>query len=76
MEPSIVDYVCSVARPQPVFFLWRPLLRDPKDDMVAEAAVAAGAEAIVTHNRRDFVGVERLGVKVWTPQHMLERTRR
>lgn len=73
---DIIDYVCGVARQQQVFFLWRPFLRDPNDDMVVEVAVAAGAQAIVTHNRRDFVGVERLGLKIWSPQHMLERIRR
>jgi putative PIN family toxin of toxin-antitoxin system len=73
---DIIDYVCSVARQQKVFFLWRPFLRDPNDDMVVEVAVAAGAQAIVTHNRRDFVGIERLGLKIWSPQRMLERIRR
>ncbi|HEY4184591.1 MAG TPA: PIN domain-containing protein [Polyangia bacterium] len=73
---DIIDYVCSVARQQQVFFLWRPFLRDANDDMVVEVAVAAGAHAIVTHNRRDFVGAERLGLKVWSPQQMLERIRR
>lgn len=73
---DIVDYICGVARQQQVFFLWRPLLRDPKDDMVAEVAVAAGADAIITHNYRDFVGVERLGPKVWSPQQLLARIER
>jgi putative PIN family toxin of toxin-antitoxin system len=72
---DIVDYICSMALHQDVFFLWRPLLRDPNDDMVAEVAVAAGAQAIVTHNRRDFIGVEKLGLGIWSPQHLLERTR-
>lgn len=71
---DIVDYICSVAVRQDVFFLWRPLLRDPNDDMVAEVAVAAGAQAIVTYNRHDFAGVERLGLQIWSPQHLLERT--
>ena len=71
---DIVDYICSVARHHRVFFLWRPLLRDPNDDMVAEVAVAAGAQAIVTYNRRDFLGVEKFGLKIWSPQQLLERT--
>ena len=73
---DIIDYVCSVALHQRVFFLWRPLLRDSNDDMVAEVAGAAGAQAIVTHNKRDFVGVGRLGMKVWSPRYLLERIKK
>jgi predicted nucleic acid-binding protein len=40
--------------------------------MVAEVAVASGARAIVTYNKRDFSGVEKFGVKVWSPKHLLE----
>jgi putative PIN family toxin of toxin-antitoxin system len=73
---DIVDYVCRVAVRQDVFFLWRPLLRDPNDDMVAEVAVAAGAQAVVTYNRNDFAGVDRFGLQIWSPQHLLERTKK
>jgi hypothetical protein len=68
----VVDYVCSVGVPHEVFFLWRPWLPDAKDDMVLELAVAAGCRAVVTYNVRDFRGVERLGVQVWTPLSLLE----
>lgn len=72
---AILDSLCQVAIQQPIFYLWRPLLRDPADDMVAEVAVAAGAEAIITFNRRDFRGVESLGPVVQTPQELLQRIR-
>jgi predicted nucleic acid-binding protein len=68
---DILDYVCGVAKHQEVFFLWRPLLRDPKDDMVAEVAVAAGCDGVVTHNVRDFAGVERFGLRILTPAEFL-----
>jgi putative PIN family toxin of toxin-antitoxin system len=67
----LVDYLCSVAHQQPIFFLWRPLLRDADDDMVAETAVASGASAIVTHNVRDFLPVAHFGVRVLAPAQFL-----
>lgn len=68
---DLLDYICKVGRRQEIFYLWRPLLRDPKDDMVAEVAVAGGAEAVVTHNRRDFGALQRFGVRVVSPQEFL-----
>jgi putative PIN family toxin of toxin-antitoxin system len=68
---DFLDYVCQAAHRQSIFFLWRPCLPDPKDDMILELAVAAGCEAIVTHDQRDFVGAERLGVRVDAPRDLL-----
>jgi putative PIN family toxin of toxin-antitoxin system len=74
---ALVDYLCSVAHQQAIFFLWRPLLRDADDDMVAEAAVASGASAIVTHNVQDFGPVVRFGIRVLAPaQFLLQLSRR
>jgi putative PIN family toxin of toxin-antitoxin system len=66
-----LDYLCQIAHRQNIFFLWRPVLPDANDDMVLELAVAASCEAIVTHNRRDFVGTERLGVQIYAPKEFL-----
>jgi putative PIN family toxin of toxin-antitoxin system len=62
-----VDYLCLVAKKQDIFFLWRPFLRDPDDDMLVEPAVAAQCVGIVTHNVRDFAGVEKVGLRIFTP---------
>ena len=72
---TLIDYICDVAVQQEVFFLWRPFLRDPCDDLVLELAMAARCEAIVTHNVRDFVGTEKLGVGVLTPGKFLQQLR-
>jgi predicted nucleic acid-binding protein len=69
---TFIDYICNVALHQEVFFLWRPFLRDVKDDLVLELAVAAGCEAIVTYNVRDFHGAETFGVRVVTPRQFLQ----
>lgn len=42
-----------------IYFLWRPWLKDPDDDMVLELAVAGRATHIVTFNTGDFAGVKR-----------------
>jgi putative PIN family toxin of toxin-antitoxin system len=68
---DIVDYICSVANQRGIHYLWRPFSRDPKDDMLVELAVAAGCGVIVTFNKRDFRGVERLGVRALTPGEFL-----
>lgn len=67
-----LDFICSVAQRQGIFFLWRPMLRDPNDDMVAELAVAASCDAIITHNTRDFAGLERFQIAVQTPREFLK----
>ena len=70
---SIVDYLCQVGDRRRIHFLWRPFLKDPADEMVLEVAVEAEAEIIVTHNVRDFDGVEeRFGVRVLSPGAFLE----
>ena len=70
---DIIDYMCSVAVRQEIFYLWRPALRDPGDDLVLELAVAASCEAIVTHNVRDFAGIGRFGLELFTPGEFLQR---
>jgi predicted nucleic acid-binding protein len=66
-----VDYLCSIGHPQEIHFLWRPTLRDPRDEFVLELAVAARCDTIVTHNLRDFAGAKPFGIKVVTPATFL-----
>ena len=68
---KILGYLCGAARQQKIFYLWRPYLRDLKDEMVLELAVAARATHLVTYNRRDFRGTERFGIQVVSPEHLL-----
>lgn len=68
---DLLDYVCSVSRLQSIFFRWRPQLPDPRDDMVLEAAVAAGCRFIVTFNARDFEPSRSFAIRVVTPGDFL-----
>lgn len=70
---AILDYICATAQRQQIFYLWRPYLKDPKDDMVLELAVSAGCNFIVTYNGKDFMGAEHFGLHVLTPREFLEK---
>jgi putative PIN family toxin of toxin-antitoxin system len=72
---GLVDYMCQIATAHEIYFLWRPFLRDAGDDLVLEIAVAAGSDAIVTHNVRDFSGISKLGIRVLTPKQFLYEVR-
>ncbi len=69
---DILDYLCSVAGLHTIFYLWRPYLPDPDDDMLLELAVEAGCNRLVTYNLKDFRGTERFGVKTIAPQELLQ----
>lgn len=69
---DFIDYICNVGIRTKIFYLWRPYLRDPFDDHVLELAINAGAEMIVTFNKKDFLEAETLGIKVKSPKEFLE----
>ena len=69
-----LDALIGLLAPADVWFLWRPQLRDPGDELVLEAAVNGRAEAIVGFNRRDFsMAPARFGITFMTPAEALRR---
>lgn len=64
-------FLASGAWLQDIFFLWRPFLPDPDDDMILELAFAARCRYIVTHNTKDFRGCQQLGTEAITPRDFL-----
>ena len=70
---DILNYLCLVSQHHEIYYLWRPFLRDPKDDMILELAVTARCKYIVTYNIRDFKGVEQFGIKVLSAKDFLNK---
>ncbi len=68
---ALFNYLCAAANRYQIHFLWRPFLKDPKDEMVLELAVSASCDHIVTYHQRDFLGAERFGVEVIEPVQSL-----
>jgi putative PIN family toxin of toxin-antitoxin system len=72
---GLIDDLCSVGIHHEVYFLWRPYLKDPDDDFVLELALRSGCDYLVTHNVRDFAGIDKLGITVIRPKDLLARIR-
>lgn len=70
---DIIDYICSVAKHREIFYLWRPFLKDSKDDMVLELAVESQSNFIITYNTSDFKGSKQFGIPVLTSKEFLEK---
>ena len=71
---ELLDYFCHVGKRAAIRFQVRPSVADPDDELVLEAAIAAGSEWIVTHNIRDMTaGAARYGIEVITPCEALRR---
>ena len=68
---DVIDYICRVSHHRMIHFLWRPLLRDPGDDLVLELAVEAECDYIVTYNIRDFDKAEQFDISIVTPRQIL-----
>jgi predicted nucleic acid-binding protein len=66
-----LDVICLLGVKQQIWFSWRPISSDAKDDFVAELAINAQVDAIVTHNLKDFKNLERFDVKILTPGEFL-----
>ncbi len=64
---DLIDSLCSLSHHHEIYFLWRPSLPDPNDEMILELAVSAQCDYIVTHNINDFKGIEKFGIKAITP---------
>ena len=68
---DVLNFLCAEGSLREIFYLWRPVLPDPKDDFVLELAVESGCDYIVTFNTRDFAGAENFGVVAIKPQEFL-----
>jgi cyclase len=69
---DVIDFLCASAQAHEIFYLWRPVLKDPDDDFLLELAIKSGA-CVVTWNVSDFKNAASLGVAVMTPAEFLQQ---
>jgi putative PIN family toxin of toxin-antitoxin system len=58
---AILSALAYYAAEVPIYYQLRPNLKDENDNMVFECAANFGAEAIITHNVKDFYSPELRG---------------
>jgi predicted nucleic acid-binding protein len=57
---ALLDAFLSSCLWIPIYYLWRPNLRDEGDNHLIELAVGGGASALITANKKDFAQAELL----------------
>ena len=68
---SIIDMLCNWSNHCEIYFLWRPFLKDAKDDFVLELAIESNSQYIITYNVNDFKGIGKFNIKAITPKEFL-----
>ena len=70
----IISDIVSLSHRTKLHFLWRPFLKDSFDDKVLETAVNGHAQAIITYNTKDFVGVKKyFDIDILTPAELFDK---
>ncbi len=69
---DVLNYLALVGGRHEIFYLWRPFLKDPKDDHVLELAVKSNSRFIVTFNKRDFAGADQFRIALASPAEYLQ----
>ncbi len=72
---DFLDYLCSISEHTKIFYLWRPILKDPYDDHILELAVSSNSHYIITFNKKDFIEAKKFGIEVITPDHFIQELR-
>jgi len=73
----ILGALAEAVEPVTIHYAWRPQLRDVDDELVFDVALNGRADALVTHNIRDFaVAAPRFGLRVARPAEIVREVTR
>lgn len=70
---NIIEALCAISNQCNIFYLWRPIARDPDDDFLIDLAMECQAEFIITYNQKDLQAAEKFGIRVLTPKEFLQQ---
>jgi putative PIN family toxin of toxin-antitoxin system len=67
-----IDGICSIANHHEIFFLWRPLSRDPDDDFILDLAIKSQSDFIISYNEKDLKNIRKFGIDILNPKEFLQ----
>lgn len=71
---AFLNDICHISNHKSIYFLWRPQIKDPKDDMVLELVANAQADFLITFNTKDFKqAAQKFNFNLVTPQQFLKQ---
>lgn len=71
---EFINALATMITPVEIFYLWRPVLKDPDDEFVFETAINGQADVIATFNIKDYrQGAKNFAVEILTPGEVLRR---
>ena len=69
----ILNNICAISNHHRIFYLWRPVAKDPNDDFLIDLAIKAKADYIITYNQKDLMpATQRFGLQIVTPKAFLQ----
>lgn len=68
----LLDFICYHFEHQELHYRWRPMLNDPKDEMVLETLLNSRSEYLITYNKKDFLPVKELKNRILDAKEFLQ----
>ena len=70
---NLLNSFYSTCRWVPIYYLWRPNLKDEGDNFLIELALAGNSDLIITNNTKDLLGAELKfqGLRILKPDQFL-----
>jgi putative PIN family toxin of toxin-antitoxin system len=69
---AVLDLIYQRSHRQFIYYSWRPLSSDPKDDLVLDAAIAGRCHFVVTFNERHLRPAQEFGIGILKPLNLLK----
>ena len=70
---ELLNAYYSICHWVPIYYLWRPNLKDEGDNFLIELAIAGNSDLIITNNIKDLTGAELIfrNLRILTPETLL-----